>query len=240
MKDISYRGRRGNFLPGEKEEAWKTAIREKEAKIKPIIFSTSMVRAIQEGRKTQTRMVIKPQPPGSAGKIVLLQKTEGVPNFGRDKITLLAVGDNWGVEAPYQPGDLLWVQETWRCVKYDSMDGDLGYGVEFKDGQRKHFEFKDAERFHKFGKYAFKKGWKPSIFMPKEAARLFLLVKNNSVERLRDMTEEDAIAEGFPDITNFIIFWNRFNAKHGYPFESDPWVWKINFERKKSHARNKI
>jgi len=208
---------------------------EKVIKMKPMIFTTYSVRAIQEGRKTMTRRVIKPQP-----------------------IPVVVDGENWlswSPKQPYKPGDIIWVKEAWRCAKYDSMDGDLGYGVEFKDGEQRYFEFEDVDRFHKFGKYALKE-WQSPIYMPREAARLFLLVKDAIPERLQDITEEDAIAEGFepvlcdcsnkdihgctdcmntgaiePAIVGFVDAWDKLNAKRGYPFGSNPWVWKYVFER---------
>ncbi len=136
------------------------------------------------------------------------------------------------------------MRETWKCVKYDSMDGELNYGVEFKDGTRKYFEFDDNERFHQFGKFAFKEGWQPSIYLPKEAARIWLEVVNIRVERVQNITEEDAKAEGFEDswdLTNNCLFctakenfeglWNTLNLKRGYGWEANPWVFVIEFKR---------
>jgi len=141
-------------------------------KERPILFSTPMVQAILEGRKTQTRRI----------------------------------------KFKCEPGDVLWVRETWR-------------------GLGSHYFYKathDDENLH----------WKPSIYMPREVCRLFLRVINVRLEHLRDITEEDAIAEGFAADgwarfagENFRDFWNDLNAKRGYSWESNPLVTVIEFER---------
>lgn len=230
----------------------------------PILFSTPMVRAILDGNKTMTRRIVKPQPPDEAKTLcgpktyepIAIDKDgemyPGSPIYG-------AYDENgeWGTKCPYQPGDHLWVRETWRCVKYDNMDGDLNYGVEFKDGTRKYFKFDDSERYHQFGKYALKKGWQPSIYLPKEAARIWLEITNVRVERLQEITEEDAMSEGVswlddacyanngwhptyydPDSGGGPIFrdgfkslWDSINAKRGYDWDTNPWVWVISFKK---------
>lgn len=209
-------------------------------KEKPIIFSTPMVQAIQDDRKTQTRRVID--------KDISNQFDIDVDGSICAYIDR-ATGDSYKPEdiASYQPGDILWVRETWKCIKYDSMDGDLGYGVEFKDGTRKYFEFEDNERFHKFGKYATKNGWQPSIFMPKEAARLFLQVEKVRVERLQEITAHECVIEGIdtedilwntPD-NDFAAYakkmysglWDSLNAKKGHDWESNPWVEVTEFKK---------
>lgn len=81
--------------------------------MKPIDLSTPDVRATLEGRKTQFRRVLEPQPPESAGKIVMLGVDELIPGF-KTKTHIIAAGNDWGVEAPYQPGDILWVREATR------------------------------------------------------------------------------------------------------------------------------
>ena len=168
---------------------------------KPILFSTEMVRAILNGWKTQTRRVIKPQPNGEI--------KANIPYEFYGSKTERIFTDTKAYLAPYSVGDVLWVRETWRCIKYDSMDGNLSYGVKFKDGEQEHFEFDDNERFHQFGKYAFKNGWQSPYYMPREAARLFLLVKAVRVERLQEITEQDAIAEGalYTDFGTHVPTW---------------------------------
>lgn len=222
----------------------------------PIPFSTPMVRAILDGNKIMTRRIVKPQPPDEAKTLcgpktyepIAIDKDgemyPGSPIYG-------AYDENgeWGIKCPYQPGDHLYVRETWRCVKYDNMDGDLNYGVEFKDGTRKYFKFDDSERYHQFGKYALKKGWQPSIYLPKEAARIWLEITNVRVERLQEITEEDARAEGCKVYEGGYVFpgtsYDKIGLCHGSPemafqvmwgelypnSDTNPWVWVISFKK---------
>ncbi len=214
--------------------------------MKPIIFSTEMVRAILDGRKTQTRRVIKPQPES--------MKDGKLP------------------KCPYQPGDILWVRETWY---YEEHMHELTAGdPDLPSGRYKHrYICKASDPDYPVGN----KGWRPSIHMPREAARLFLLVKAVRVERLQDITEQDAIAEGalytdfgthvptwkasldggktyhparpqqhngwhmspvnspdqcyFTATSAFAGYWNRLNAKRGHSWDTSPWVWVIEFSR---------
>ncbi len=224
---------------------------------KPIPFNTPMVQAILDGRKTMTRRVVKeiegiPFEWGLdrepyLGDITLfekigLRKWDWVTHKNQWLYNLqTAVDDSktYLLKCPYgQPGDHLYVRETWRCVKYDNMDGDLNYGVEFKDGTRKYFKFDDSERYHQFGKYVFKEGWQPSIFMPKEAARIWLEVTNVRVERLQEITYDDCLREGMWDygtdvdtLAAFQELWQKLNAKRGYGWDVNPWVWVISFKK---------
>jgi hypothetical protein len=205
-------------------------------KEKPILFSTPMVQAILEGRKTQTRRVIKPQP-------IKVFKENGVD-------VLIDDGRTNAGKRPYAVGDILWVRETW--AKYDAP-----YGLLCSKYQYKVDKYDLSIRTSIYGK---KIKWKPSIFMPREAARLFLEVKCVRVERLRDISEKDAEAEsakpiGVKDLSNvfnyldnntggdsselsnsykagFYKIWEELNAKRGCSWDSNPWVWVIEFERK--------
>lgn len=168
---------------------------------KPILFSTPMVQAILDGRKTQTRRVIKPQP-------------LDVVTYANQRVWYPEV-----IKCPYgEIGDVLWVRETF---------------------------IKDKESFlHKASHTLVEKfiKWKPSIFMPKEACRLFLQVKNIRVEQLQDITEEDAFAEGakhgrFYGLgqiggstrEGFFELWETINKKGSV--NKNPWVWVIEFEK---------
>ena len=192
--------------------------------MKPIIFSGPMVRAILEGRKTQTRRVIKPQPTG----------TEPIYNpshFLPDKGWYFKGG---GVSKPrYQPGDILWVRETWcTTMEMEPERGKVHY----------HYRATPDTTVECCPEGLLK--WKPSIFMPKVAARLFLKVTGVRVERLQEISVDDIEAEGayrVMDIQsdtddtrlnkgNFADLWDSINGKK-YPWASNPWVWVYEFER---------
>ena len=134
---------------------------------KPILFNTDMVRAILDGRKTQTRRVVKGLPLYEP----YYEVVDGEPMICDEN-------GEWHPAKDYsriQPGDVLWVRETWA---------EMPYGFVYRASGEP--EGWDAE-----GR------WRPSIHMPKEAARLFLRVKDVGIERLQDMTEDDAFAEGY-------------------------------------------
>lgn len=180
--------------------------------MKPIIFNTEMVKAIMEGRKTQTRRPIKPQPSGN-GKLTTSET--GFPRVVDD-----IRGMMWTLsKSPYQVGDILYVQETWAIL------------------QCQYFYRADMEN----PTCHYKTRWLPSIHMPKEAARIFLRVTDVRVERLQDITEEAVRKEGFRDEFVMDVFypcghffsktWNKIYSKRGYGWTSNPWVWAIKFER---------
>ena len=182
----------------------------------PIIFSGEMVRAILDGRKTQTRRIIKPQPEHVWGFGVRHDDPEYFSAHVR-----YSGGhqpDPW-IHCPYgKPGDSLWVRETWSELIH-------GEKAIYRSG---------------YGKYAPLITWKPSIFMPRWASRISLEITGVRVERLVDITDSDCYAEGITSLQNDILgepyysfkeLWDRINAKRGYLFASNPWVWVIEFKR---------
>ena len=183
--------------------------------MKPIIFSTEMAQAILAERKTQTRRVIK----GVSTEWDCFGRcTDGDSpfiGFGRGERL------EKKVKAPYQPGDILWVRETWA----ETATGDYVYIADFPH----------TKDLLKHGK------WRPSIHMPKTAARLFLRVTDVRVEQLQYITEEGAWKEGCPDdvvpdkypssVVWFHELWDKLNLKRGYGWETNPWVYVIEFER---------
>ena len=204
--------------------------RKEGAGMKPILFSTEMVKAILEGRKTQTRRIIKPQPTNSmvlVGRLIDTTCRENRKNVGKlhwsDKKEHIFAKDYC------QAGDILWVRETW--LKAD--DG-YYYKADIKVPS-------ESENLRKT--YGYK--WRPSIHMPREAARIFLRVTNVRVERLQDITEEDAIKEGVIYGKNqerwtarsaFMDLWDDINKKRGYGWDTNPWVWAISFKRANSET----
>ena len=188
--------------------------------MKPILFNTDMVRAILEGRKTVTRRVVKPQPPVTA-HIAKVRNDYGWSFWEDDP-------QKHYMKPPYRPGDILWVKETWRAgpgqYLYRAWAG-AGMEPDKQDAAMREMGLK----------------WRPSIHMPREAARIFLRVTDVRVERLDDMTTDDVFMEGvFPTRTYEHIrdrwhqVWNstiKPKDRTTYGWEANPWVWVIRFDR---------
>ena len=174
--------------------------------IKPILFNTEMVRAILDGRKTCTRRLLKG--PFTVHPNGYITKPRGNENL-------------CPYEPPYQPGDILYVRETWKKAPN-------GYYY-YEDWQRN--DIADVTK------------WKPSIHMPKEAARIWIKVTDVRVERLQDMWASDASKEGLqfnkPTTADemlqaFAELWNSTIKKSDidrYGWDANPWVWAIEYER---------
>lgn len=184
-----------------------------EIKERPILFSGEMVKAILEGRKTQTRRVMKPQPPeiGLFDDHLWLCSKKGV----------WANGHGHQLKCPYgQTGDTLWVRET-----HYPLDN-KGAALYRADGQCEVAK------------------WTPSIFMFRKYSRINLKISDVRVERLQDISEEDAKTEGLiREISAVSTFWNGLrNPILAYRFlwekingrdswDKNPWVWVIEFGR---------
>lgn len=222
---------------------------------KPILFNTEMVKAILENRKTNTRRVIKKKHDNThleifnnkyGTRLVEIQnniegETWGKNDDGSTWQKLLAMIETEREHKPCDVGDILYVRETWQ---------EWTGGYAYKVGGDYPQSFIDK--------------WRPSIHMPKEAARIFLKVISVRVERIQDITEDGAKSEGAKmkiryqpyrtknkgqqkyvgDIlhqknnyrTGFAQIWDNtldINDKLAwqYTFESNPWVWVIEFER---------
>lgn len=185
---------------------------------RPILFSGPMVRAILNGTKTVTRRVVKPQR----------------HPFGRmltaDEVAGEAIGGTCAVLCPYgQPGDRLWVRETFAVYGDEKMAA-----IHYR-----------ADRPHDVGRKG--TGYKPSIHMPRWACRILLEITAVRVERLQDISEEQAIAEGVhrdlrmwfatdeggPAFTwpqhAFEHLWRKINGAECW--DANPWVWVVEFKR---------
>jgi len=185
----------------------------------PILFSGEMVRAILEGRKTQTRRVIKQD------RLLQLQTEAGI----------ITHDTNWSPLYRFchlgQIGDRLWVRETfWH------------YGLGSELGGRQLYYKCDMDLPAEFQIDHFMK-WKPSIFMPRWASRITLEITDIRIERLQEISKNDACAEGIQLLTEdfdtatthiekYRMLWDELNAKRGYSWASNPWVWVIEFQRK--------
>lgn len=172
---------------------------------KPILFSTEMVKAILEGRKTQTRRIVKKKYSNTDLTIKtdkygsrLIERQNDVPEPKRndDGTTTHHLVSIVECKPKYQIGNILWVREIFVKIRVDpefeSSRIEFAYKASMDDVEKRYGHIKNplGKRFVDSWK------WKPSIHMPKEAARIFLEVTNVRCERLWDISEEDAIAEG--------------------------------------------
>jgi hypothetical protein len=220
--------------------------------MKPIIFSTLMVRAIQNTKpgawpaepvdpgkpfKWQTWRIVKPQHEYQKGISLIVE-------YGKLKRIWRGAGMIWETEVlgkvPYKPGDILWVRETFAKTS----EGEYLYRAE--------------PEFDHCGKGDFGWNWSPSRYMPRVATRLFLEVKDVRIERLQDISEADAKAEGagkfelmelgkipsslillkrnsaIPQASfkaGFYKVWEEINAKRGYGWATNPYVYVYEFMR---------
>jgi hypothetical protein len=153
--------------------------------IKPILFSTPMVQAILEGRKTMTRRTKGFEKLGEHSNVKLIPKAIGNEKDWGKWYFETDEGETVVFNCPYgQVGDVLWVRETF-IKNNGELPTDLGYIYKADLGLE---EIKYSKEL--------KVKWKPSLFMPKEACRLFLKITNVKAERLQDISEKDAKAEG--------------------------------------------
>lgn len=210
---------------------------------RPIIFSAEMVRAILAGRKTQTRRVIKPQPPAEAKSVSRQLCSQQTPEFdgawqwwaGKPLTPITKP-----LFCPYgAPGDTLWVRETW-CLREPIAYPSVHYRA---DGE--HVVLDDGDGFTAVNKDGSEKSpWRPSIHMPRWASRITLRITDVRVERVQDILEDDARAEGCDPVihedgaidcgtrkTTFARLWSTINGDGAW--EANPWVWVLSFERVK-------
>lgn len=190
--------------------------------LKPILFNTEMMRKILSGEKTVTRRVVNPLPPEGA-RLEYSSKYGEALDYATG--TLPMPGERIAYKAPYKPGDILYVREAWGFDKNNWI-----YKADFSDTDLQ--KIKSITRWH------------PSIHMPKEAARIFLRVTDVRVERLQEITDKGARAEGCgdPDVIyyngwlrcEFAELWGstiKPEKRDTYGWLVNPWVWVIEFER---------
>ena len=205
------------------------------AKEHPILFGGEMVRAILEGLKTQTRRVIKPQPKHiqmlSDGKI------ETSHDGGFDN-------DVQYIKCPYgKPGDRLWVRETWAVGKdFNNLKPSKLWKGDIESRLAVCYEADNDCIWNEYdhGKI------RPSIFMPRWARRNTLEITGIRVERVQDISYVDSTKEGLiipaalkhrsefypggPYRAPFKTLWDSINAKRGYGWKENPWVWVVEFK----------
>jgi len=218
-------------------------------KERPILFSGEMVRAILRGCKTQTRRVINPQPIINEHGIVTgpLKWTPsgGIYVWNVEQWKEIAAS----YSSPYgQPGNLLWVRETWRAGREDN-------GLKPSELDPKHTDLWWEADHSSLRRLNGKPGKKrPSIYMPRWASRITLQVTGVRVERVQDISAIDAMWEGIEKahkplnrvtieadpgsstacaaIADFHKLWDSINAKRGHGWYSNPWVWVVEFDRR--------
>lgn len=206
----------------------------------PILFSGPMVKAILEGRKTQTRRVIKPQPdsrPGMDCTRLIFKRRDGVAPL------VDTAAEEAGFMCPYGlSGDRLWVRESAYIAPPNFSDAD--------EVDAKHWDYDGKPRLVGYAAsmggesvrcatdYGVKKT--PSIHVPRWASRITLEITNVRVERLMDITDEDIRAEGVTEGDGiwdgslraaWANGWNAINEKRGYSWLHNPWVWVIEFRK---------
>ncbi|NLB89991.1 MAG: hypothetical protein GX786_02055 [Clostridiales bacterium] len=203
--------------------------------MKPILFNTEMVRAILEGRKTQTRRVVKQQGLLTSDTSYWFDTIDQVLRNKTDNACDTWVSESDGKTAftpRITPGDILWVRETWaRAWNVTAPWSGLEYVYKASCRKTSHVLVSEKGGVLK---------WRPSIHMPKEAARIFLQVTDVQVERLKDIflapsEENSSIAkEGYKYGCDFIAGWNNTIRYQDLPqkgWNANPWVWVYEFER---------
>jgi len=215
-----------------------TAVKER-----PILFNSEMVRAVLYGRKTQTRRPVKES---------TFRVEEIIPD---EPGYWTMIKDDGGdmVKSPFGvPGDRLWVRETWRA----SWDGDFAIDVNYREGDQVERFYTETLPGEATSEYITAWEWRPSIHMPRWASRIPLEITNIRVERVHDITEEDAQAEGCNKMAmvgsqdpifghapvpryhkdgsykfGFKRQWDSIYANKGIGWNANPWVWVVEFQR---------
>lgn len=228
-------------------------------KERPVLFNGDMVRAILDGRKTQTRRVMKTQPSANFSPMNMALEldytarwfTPGVVDkdgyLQPAKKQMFGVADeDEGYACPLGAvGDRLWVRETWQAI-HDSLD-EFGY-VDERTYAPSILKEKDsywhtvfAESYGEENREDRGFPWRPAIHMPRWASRILLEITSVRVKRLQDISEEDAKAEGVapsahaitpPEAIYRVGFLNLWCSIYGEEsWQANPWCWVIEFRR---------
>ncbi len=232
-------------------------MRDMEKRKRPILFSGPMVRSILSGAKSQTRRVMKEQPPDEDFDIGFYHPTlidrKGEEYPGDEVFGAFARDGSWGIKSPFVPGMTLWVRETWRT--YERIVSN-NRGIQYRaDGIRLPIENTRDDKSDWAQTHREDDKWRPSIFMPRWASRLTLEVIDVRVEQIQNITADDAELEGIElhDFENrvtgdveqcyscgdiqgdsprevFRELWDSI-AKPGEKWADSPYVWAVTFKR---------
>lgn len=184
---------------------------------RPIIFSPPMVRALLAGTKTQMRRVVKPRPmPAGGWAVAARPRGFELVHWDNDEQEWRAIACPYG-----QPGDRLWVRETWGHFERSPKPGDRIY-------------------YRADGECVALEPWRPSIHMPRWASRITLEITDVRVERLQDISAQDCVAEGVRttmrehdavmDLRDqYGDLWESINGPGSW--DANPWVWVVEFKR---------
>ncbi|WP_296222694.1 hypothetical protein [uncultured Sphingomonas sp.] len=190
-----------------------------------ILFSGPMVRALLDGSKTQTRRVLKPQPPSEA-------RYSGI-HYASDEPASWFFNSPQGprkIRERYEPGDRLWVREAWKCEErfHAVAPRDLKPGVPV---------YYSADPDPRDSNPGCAGRQRAGMHMPRWASRLTLIVTDVRVQRLQEISEVDAIREGVTLIEEsiedprmaFMWLWDSLNASRGFGWDANPWVCALTF-----------
>lgn len=194
------------------------------SKERPILFNSDMVRAVLTSRKTQTRRVVKAPVMPKIGNQYWDVKVSAELGQMTARCTKEKVCGFFDLKCPYgSKGTRLWVRETF--TEFDGAPNGVAYRADCVG------EYADMVEILK--------PWKPAIFMRRKHSRILLEIEDVRVERVQDITSDDAIAEGIKPIWDndygpqqmFGELWDSINAKRGYGWDVNPWVWVVEFKR---------
>jgi hypothetical protein len=225
---------------------------------RPILFSGPMIRAILAGQKTVTRRILNPQPPAWATQVGRTMFTKPGHLSARGHHPELGSTAETSIKGRFARGDLLWVRETWMP---DPPIDDTWASTEWSGCGRQAKLIPEQFRKPEYCLYAaswtgLDPRWVPSIHMYRWASRITLEVTGVTVERLQDITEEQAKAEGVtplgpslgadqriagedrgrthgthPHTLALAVLWDDLNADRGFGWITNPWVWAVSFRR---------
>lgn len=172
--------------------------------MKPIIFNPRLIPGLLAGNVTETRRVVKPQPSG------LFDGFEG-------EAARFIEPDGWRTYRPrYQPGDRLWVKETWATQPgHDHIKPSAfapgGVTIYYRaDGD---LETWRVDR------------WRSPLFMPRWASRISLVVSGVDIRRVQEITRVQALASGVESVAAYRALWDELNGKRGFSWATNPWTW---------------